>query len=45
MDSKIINAVCMGATVTVIATGVTIIEEEINRTYIPREPRVNAIAQ
>ena len=45
MDSKIINAVCMGAAVTVIATGVTIIEEERNRTYIPRQPRVNAIAQ
>ena len=45
MDSKIINAACMGATVTVIATGVAIIEEERNRIYIPREPRINAIAQ
>jgi len=26
MDSKIINAACMGAVVTVIATGVAIIE-------------------
>jgi len=35
----------MGATVTVIATGVTIIEQERNRNYIPREPRINIIAQ
>jgi hypothetical protein len=45
MDSKIINAACMGAAVTVIATGVAIIEEERNIIYIPREPRINAIAQ
>ncbi|KAG5225383.1 nuclease HARBI [Salix suchowensis] len=45
MDSKIINAICMGATVTVIAAGVSIIEEERNRIYIPREPRINTIAQ
>jgi hypothetical protein len=45
MDSKIIHAACMGAAVTVIATGVTIIEQERNRNYIPREPRINAIAQ
>jgi len=45
MDSKIIHAVCMGAAVTVIATGVAIIEQERNRNYIPREPRINAIAQ
>jgi hypothetical protein len=29
----------------VIATGVAIIEQERNRIYIPREPRINAIAQ
>jgi hypothetical protein len=45
MDSKIIHAACMGAAVTVIATGVAIIEQERNRIYIPREPRINAIAQ
>jgi hypothetical protein len=41
MDSKIIHAACMGAAVTVIATGVAIIEQERNRIYIPREPRIN----
>ena len=45
MDSKIIHAACMGAAVTVIATGVAIIEQERNTIYIPREPRINAIAQ
>jgi len=45
MDSKIIHAACMGAAVTVIAIGVAIIEQERNRIYIPREPRINAIAQ
>ena len=45
MDSKIIHAACMRAAVTVIATRVTIIEQEINRIYIPREPRINAISQ
>jgi hypothetical protein len=45
MDSKIIHAACMGAAVTMIATGVSIIEQERNRIYIPREPRINAIAQ
>jgi len=45
MDSKIIHAACMGAAVTVIATGVAIIEQERNKIYIPREPRINAIAQ
>ena len=45
MDSKIINAACMGAAITVIATGVAIIEQEKHRIYIPREPRINAIAQ
>ena len=45
MDSKIIHAICMIATVTVIAAGVAIIERERNRVYIPREPRINAIAQ
>ena len=40
MESKIINAVCMGAAVVVIVAGKSIIEEEINRIYIPREPRV-----
>jgi len=45
MDSKIIHAACMGAAVTVIATGVAIIEQERNRNYIQREPRINAIAQ
>ena len=35
----------MRAAVTVIATRVTIIEQEINRIYIPRESRINAIAQ
>jgi len=45
MDSKIIHAACMRAAVTVIATGVAIIEQERNRNYILREPRINAIAQ
>jgi hypothetical protein len=40
MDSKIIHAACMRAAVTVIATWVTIIEQERNRIYIPREPRI-----
>jgi hypothetical protein len=35
----------MRAAVTVIAAGVAIIERERNRIYIPREPRINAIAQ
>jgi len=41
MDSKIIHAACMGAAVTVIATGVAIIEQERNRIYILREPHIN----
>jgi hypothetical protein len=45
MDSKIIHAACMGAAVIVIATGVAIIEQERNIIYIPREPRINTIAQ
>jgi len=45
MDSKIIHAACMGAAVTMIATGVAIIEQERNTIYIPRESRINAIAQ
>jgi len=45
MDSKIIHAACMGAAITVIATGVAIIKQERNRIYILREPRINAIAQ
>jgi len=45
MDSKIIHAACKGAVVTVIAIGVTIIEQERNRNYIPREPCISAIAQ
>jgi len=45
MDSKIIHAACMRAAVTMIATGVSIIEQERNRIYIPREPRINTIAQ
>jgi len=45
MDSKIIHAACMGAVVTVIATWLAIIEQERNKIYIPREPRINAIAQ
>ena len=45
MDSKINHATCMGAAVTVIAAGVAIIERERSRIYIPREPRINAIAQ
>ena len=45
MDSKIIHAACVRAAVTMIATGVAIIEEERNRIYISREPRINAIAQ
>jgi methionine synthase II (cobalamin-independent) len=45
MDSKIMHAACIGAVVTVIATGVAIIEQERNRNYIPRESRINAIAQ
>ena len=39
MDSKIIHAACMGA------AGVAVIEQERNRNYIPKEPRINAIAQ
>jgi len=45
MDNKIIHAVCIGVAVTVIATGVTIVEQERNKIYIPREPRINAITQ
>ena len=45
MDSKIIHAICMRATVTVIAAGVAIIEWERNKIYIPRELRINTIAQ
>jgi len=30
---------------TIIATGVAIIERERNKIYIPREPRINVIAQ
>ena len=45
MDSNIIHAVYMGAAVPVIATGIAIIEQERNRNYISREPRINAIAQ
>ena len=45
MDNKINHAICMGAAVTVITTGVAIIERERNIIYIPREPRINAIAQ
>jgi hypothetical protein len=41
MDSKIIHAACMRAAVTVITTGVAIIEQERNRIYIPGEPRIN----
>jgi hypothetical protein len=35
----------MRAAVTVIATGVAIIEQERNKNYIPREQCINAIAQ
>jgi len=45
MDSKIIHATYMGAVVAVIAARVAIIERERNRIYIPREPRIDAIAQ
>jgi len=45
MDSKIIHATCMRATVTIIAEGITIIEQQRNRIYIPKEPRINVIAQ
>jgi hypothetical protein len=45
MNSKIIHAAYMGAAVTVIATGIAIIEQERNRNYISREPHINAIAQ
>ena len=45
MDSKIIRAACMRAVIIVIATGVAIIEQERNKIYIPREPRINVIAQ
>jgi len=45
MDSKIIHAACIGTTVTVIAIWVAIIKQERNRIYIPREPRINTIAQ
>jgi len=41
MDSKIIHATCMRAVVPVITT----IEQERNRIYIPKEPRINIIAQ
>jgi len=45
MDSKIIHTTCMRAAVIVISTRVAIIEREKNKIYIPREPRINAIAQ
>ena len=45
MDSKIIRTTCMRATIIMIATRITIIEQERNRNYIPREPRINVIAQ
>ena len=45
MNSKIIHAASIKATVTVIAVGVTIIEQEINRIYILKELRINAITQ
>jgi len=45
MNSKIIHAAYIGAAVTVIATGIAIIEQERNRNYISREPHINAIAQ
>jgi len=45
MDSKIIHAACIEAAVTLIATGVAIIEQEKNRIYISREPHINAVAQ
>jgi hypothetical protein len=45
MDSKIIHAACIRTTVTVIAIWVAIIKQERNRIYIPREPRINTIAQ
>jgi len=45
MDNKIIHATCIGAAVTIIAAGLTIIEWERNRIYIPGESRINTIAQ
>ena len=45
MNSKIIHATFMGAAVIIIVAGVAIIERERNKIYIPREPRINAIAQ
>ena len=45
MTSKIIHEACIKATVTVIAVGVTITEQEINRIYIPRELSINVITQ
>jgi len=45
MDSKIIHAACMRVAVHVIAARVAIIERERNLIYIPRQPRINAIAQ
>jgi len=41
----IIHVACIGAAVTVIATGVSIIEQERNKIYILRESRINTIAQ
>jgi hypothetical protein len=35
----------MRAAVTMMTIGVAIIEQERNRIFIPREPRINAIAQ
>jgi len=35
----------MRAAITVIVTWVAIIKQERNKIYIPREPRINAIAQ
>jgi len=45
MECKIIHAACMRVAVHVIAARVAIIEQERNIIYIPRQPRINAIAQ
>jgi hypothetical protein len=45
MDSKIIHTACMRVTVNVIVARITVIERERNIIYIPKQPRINVIAQ
>jgi len=45
MDSKIIHTACMRVTVNVIVARVAVIERERNIIYIPKQPRINVIAQ